>query len=88
MAIFWERAVHSTIRTDKGILMCLLGIDGCPGVSLGVLMCLGVSWGNKTDRVCSLCIMSICNYTPPPANCVCGRVYCFHVVRPSDVLFP
>ena len=19
----------------------------------------------------------------PPANCVCGRVYCFHVVRPS-----
>ena len=31
----------------------------------------------------------------PPANCVCGWVYCFHVVRPSDrvclcpyVLFP
>ena len=23
------------------------------------------------------------DYTPPPANCVCGRVYCFHVVRPS-----
>ena len=21
---------------------------------------------------------------PPPANCVCGRVYCFHVVRPTD----
>ena len=20
----------------------------------------------------------------PPANCVCGRVYCFHVVRPND----
>ena len=20
----------------------------------------------------------------PPANCVCGRVYCFHVVRPSE----
>ena len=20
----------------------------------------------------------------PPANCVCGWVYCFHVVRPSD----
>ena len=20
----------------------------------------------------------------PPANCVCGRVYCFHVVRPTD----
>ena len=19
----------------------------------------------------------------PPANCVCGRVYCFHVVRPN-----
>ena len=22
-------------------------------------------------------------YTPP-ANCVCGRVYCFHVVRPNE----
>ena len=20
----------------------------------------------------------------PPANCVCGRVYCFHFVRPTD----
>ena len=20
----------------------------------------------------------------PPANCVCGRVYCFHGVRPTD----
>ena len=20
----------------------------------------------------------------PPANCVCGRVYCFHVVRPNE----
>ena len=20
----------------------------------------------------------------PPANCVCGRVYCFHIVRPSE----
>ena len=20
----------------------------------------------------------------PPVNCVCGRVYCFHVVRPSE----
>ena len=20
----------------------------------------------------------------PPTNCVCGRVYCFHVVRPTD----
>ena len=30
--------------------MCLLGIVGRPGVSWGVLWCLGVSWGNKTDR--------------------------------------
>ena len=24
----------------------------------------------------------------PPAKCVCGRVYCFHVVRPSIRLCP
>ena len=24
-----------------------------------------------------------CTIIIPPANCVCGRVYCFHVVRPS-----
>ena len=30
--------------------MCLLCIVGRPGVSWGVLGCLGVSWGNKTDR--------------------------------------
>ena len=37
---------------------------------------------------------SLFDFLYPPANCVCGRVYCFHVVRPSerkcvrDVLFP
>ena len=24
------------------------------------------------------------NVIIPPANCVCGRVYCFHVVRPNE----
>ena len=30
--------------------MGLLGVVGRPGVSWGALGCLGVSWGNKTDR--------------------------------------
>ena len=34
------------MRKNKGILMRLLGIERCPG---GVMWCLGVSWGNKTD---------------------------------------
>ena len=40
----------------------------------------------------------VMNLLYPPANCVCGMVYCFHVIRPSvrpnerkcvrNVLFP
>ena len=29
-------------------------------------------------------IKNILDFFIPPANCVCGRVYCFHVVRPNE----
>ena len=49
----------------------------------------------KTDNRTTLCdaytlpTELVCPVGPwdmliiPPANCVCGRVYCFHVVRPN-----
>ena len=32
----------------------------------------------------SMYISSLVYINIPPANCVCGRVYCFHIVRPTD----
>ena len=54
---------------------------------------------NQVMNDCSaMSISAVSILIIPPANCVCGRVYCFHIVRPSertyarkcvrDVLFP
>ena len=52
----------------------------------------GLGWKPRTQvfsyhRTCILSTMYFSrksmNIVIPPANCVCGRVCCFHVVRPS-----
>ena len=37
----------------------------------------------KPSKFQGVRVTSSRNIIIPPANCVCGRVYCFHVVRPS-----
>ena len=48
--------------------MCLLGVVGRPGVFWGVLWCLGVSWGNKTDRLITPSHVKDCQFGVSPVN--------------------
>ena len=42
--------------------------------------CVG---GKDTPEACPSGTYQVNKLVIPPANCVCGRVYCFHIVRPS-----
>ena len=47
--------------------------------SSGFYISTGLRGSFSHGDISMMCFMVI-----PPANCVCGRVYCFHVVSPSD----